>query len=360
MKKASIGFAVLAVALAVCFAPWSGGRNAAVAATPTPAALQYDEIDRMVVPPATPPAPGSWPADYQAVLATVPQPGAAGASPAPGKHGLGSLLSHVMGGNPQDQGGGDYSAAMGNATEMMQMMKAGRLVRYTYYKGWIRTDDPMTQTATIEKCDQHQYITLNLAAKTYAVSNTQPPCASQGGMPPVAAMHRAAGMNQDPGTADMTVKSTSQNLGPLTIDGIGTNGWDRSMEMSSTNATGSCHDSSFKMGVTVYVSQIAVPRPSCPLPHTMGAPIEGMASVMGGCKPTMHVQGGAGGFMDDLNKLVLYRRMMMGDFAIQSDAADMQIHNRMAMVTERGNVAWLSGAPADALFAIPPGFTQAP
>jgi hypothetical protein len=31
----------------------------------------------------------------------------------------------------------------------------------------------------------------------------------------------------------------------------------------------------------------------------------------------------------------------------------------LAVVTQRGNVKWLSGAAADALFTIPPGFTAA-
>jgi hypothetical protein len=296
---------------------------------------------RVVIPPATPPPPGSFAADYQAVMATASNPAAGSQpTPAPRKRGLGAMLGAVMSGAAPDAGGeaGENAAEQAGAT--MDRMRVGHLTRYTYYKGWLRTDDPVTQTATIEKCNEHQYITLNLGAKTYTVTNTQPPCPTT--MPVPGPMGRP--QQNAPGTADLTMTGTSSNLGPMTLDGVATAGSDRSMEVAMTNATGSCQNSDVKMSLMQYVSQIHVPRAYCPLPHT-AAPADLIAR--GGCKPTMHgnAEGfgsGEGGFA---GRLVMYSRMSMGS---------------MAMVTERGGVKWFGGPAADALFAIPPGFTQAP
>ncbi len=347
MKRFSIALAALAFA-AFLSPSWGGRQATAAAATPTPAALQYDEINRVVMPPATPPAPGTFSTDYQAIVASIQANGAGAGSPPPRRGGLSGMLGAVMGGNPP--GGANPGAMMG-------MMREGRLVRYTFYKGWIRTDDPYTQTATIEKCDQHQFVTLDLAKKTYSVADTQPPC-PEPAMPMGPMSRGQAPQNEAPGTVDMTMKATSQSLGPMTIDGIATNGTQGSMQMTMANATGSCHDGEFGMAVVQYVSAIGVPRAYCPLPRTMNAnPGEAMAAH-GGCKPTMHAQGaaGMGSMMGDASHLAMYRRMSMQGSGSEEAHPGMA---GMSMVVERGNVTWLSGAPADALFAIPPGFTQA-
>jgi hypothetical protein len=346
MKRATIVFA--AIALAAFFAPGlNGQRGAAVAATPTPAALQYDEINRVVMPPATPPAPGTFADDYAAIMASV---SSGGGQPAPAHRGLGGMLGAVLGGSAP-------GAGAGGAGGMMGMMGAGHLVRYTYYNGWIRTDDPLAQTATIEKCAEHQYITLNLAAKTYTITNTQPPCppaASPMGRPMQGQTEQAA-----PGTVDMTIKSSNQDLGPLTIDNIATTGSQGSIDMSMANATGSCHDGDFGMNITQYVSQIAEPRAYCPLPRSATSPAAMMSRMQGGCKPTMHMQGSGGNPFAEggLGRLVIYRRMAMSSGSMGGGGG--RGLSGMNMVMERGNVKWLSGAPADALFQVPAGFTQA-
>jgi len=335
MKRAF--FAVTAFLVAVLVIATNRSHDgAAVAAVPTPAAFAYDEIYRMVMPPATPPAPGTFQTDYQAIVASASQNGGSDEStPAP-HHGLfGGLMNSVMSGNP---------------AEMMQRLTMGTLTRYTYYKGWIRTDDPVSQTAVIEKCQEHQYINLNLAKKTYSIENTQPPCKST---MPAMGSHGGSG-NAAPGTVDMTVKATATNLGALTIDGIGTTGTDNAFEMSMTNATGSCQNMNMSMKMTQYVSSVGVPRPYCPLPRTMGGPV-GMIS-QGGCQPRMHAQvQGMGMFGGGNGKLVMWSLMQMGSMNNAAMSANMK---GGGMLTERGNVKWFSGADADALFSIPPGFTQ--
>ncbi|MBV8491408.1 MAG: hypothetical protein JO199_12855, partial [Candidatus Eremiobacteraeota bacterium] len=317
MKRAAIALATFA--LVAFFAPTLHGRHAAVAATPTPAALQYDEINRVIVPPATPPPPGSFADDFAAVIAGA---SSGGNQNAPHRGGVGGMLGAIMGGNaPGGPGGG-----------MMSIMGPGHLQRYTYYKGWIRTDDPVAQTATIEKCAEHQYITLNLAAKTYTITNTQPPCPSP--MGPMGRPMHGESEHMAPGTVDMTIKSTNQDLGALTIDSIATTGSQGSMEMAMTNATGSCRNADMQMNVMQYTSQIVPPHPYCPLPKSMGNPGE-MMSGGGGCKPTMHADvTSANAFEGALGRLVIYRRMSMSGGGEENG-------HRMAgmnMVMERGNV----------------------
>jgi hypothetical protein len=305
MKRAFLAFVVLAVA--AVFMSVHASFGSAAAATPTPAALQYDEISRMIVPPATPPAPGTFQTDYQTI---------------------------VSAGSPED-----LMKSAGNPEELMARMSLGHVTRYAYYNGWIRTDDLVAQKATIEKCQQHQYIALDLAKKTYTIQNTQPACPT----PQMPTYGHASSYQPQPGSADMTVSGTLRDLGPLTIDEIGTTGAEYGMQMQTTNATGSCRNGDFKMDQTRYVSQIRVPRAFCPLPRTMTS--GGMISRGTGCDPRMHVSGTLSG-LNDADRLVMYSRIGIGQGGVG------------AMVIERGNIKWLGGAAAESLFAIPPGFTQ--
>ncbi|HTU82727.1 MAG TPA: hypothetical protein VMF61_11390 [Candidatus Acidoferrales bacterium] len=320
MKRAVL--AVAALAFGAFFVPATGAHGTVAAtATPTPAALQYDEIDRMIIPPATPPAPGSFQTDYQAIV-----------TPAEQHHGFSGVVNSVM----------------GNPEEMMQRMSRGAVTRYTYYKGWIRSDQVLQRTAQIQKCEEHQYISLDYNRKTYTVTDTQPPCPAPAGMPAQAGgddSSRAQG-----GTADMTLAGTSKDLGPLTIEGIATVGYDQSMQMKTTNATGSCRNNDMSMMQTKYVSGVLIPRPYCPLPKTMttGGMME--RSSGGGCQPRMHSSGSLAE-MNDADRLAMYVRMVFGQ-------ADSPNGGGMNMVVERGNVKWFGGADADALFAVPAGFSK--
>jgi hypothetical protein len=357
MKRASLALGVLALAAFL----WPGltmQKNLAVAATPTPVALQYDQIVRMVIPPATPPAPGAFPADYAAITgvpagAAPPDASAATATPAPQKHGgIGGLLSTVMGGQPPSGGSQDAndSGMPAGAMDAVNAMRKGALTRYTYYKGWLRTDDVVHQTAVISKCQEHQYITLDLAKKTYTMTNTKPACNTSPQMP--MGPHHTQVENEAPGTVDMTVTNSVQNLGPLTIQAIATSGYDNTLQMSMTNAKGSCQNNSMGMNMEQYISKIPLPHQYCPLPQGAGSYDPSSVVVHGGCKPTMHTSG-SGAAMLEMDKLVMFSKMSF-------NAAGGDSHmGGFAQVTERGNVKWYSGATADALFTVPPGFTKA-
>ncbi|MBV8155900.1 MAG: hypothetical protein JOY98_15895, partial [Candidatus Eremiobacteraeota bacterium] len=105
MKRAFVIAA--AVVLTAALAHGRGSGVVVAAAEPTPAAFQYDEITRMIMPPATPPAPGTFQADYQAVAS----------APADQHHGgLNNMLGNMM----------------GNPGEMMEKMSRGQVTRYTY------------------------------------------------------------------------------------------------------------------------------------------------------------------------------------------------------------------------------------
>ena len=323
--------ALAALAVAALFPAFHAGSAVAVAATPTPAALQYDELTRMVIPPATPPAPGTFAADYQV---------AASASPAsqPPKFNAGMLFS--------------AGAQKAYAQQLQQMANAVHLTRYTFYKGWIRRDDPVARTATIEKCDRHQYIKLDLANNTYTSITADAACTT----PPVPSMAKpAAASREAPGTVDLTATATSDNLGPLSIDGIATTGWNRNVEVKMSNATGSCRNADFKLSLRQYVSSVSVPHRFCPLPRGIN-PMEAAGATQGGCKPTMTGQNGnfdmdtMGLGVGASNSLVMFSSMT-------ADVGGQQAHG-FGTYVERGNVKWFGGPAADALFAIPPGFTQ--
>jgi hypothetical protein len=222
------------------------------------------------------------------------------------------------------------------------------LSQVTYYKGWLRTDYPTLQTATISKCAEHEFITLDLAKKTYTMQNTQPACPTNATMP--GGQSGAQTQNLEPGTADTTLSATRTDLGPLTIDSIPTTGFDSAMSMSTTNATGSCRDGSFSLQMERYISRISIPRSYCPISRSRLMENPGNAAVRGGCKPTMHTNGSVSG-MADPDTLVMYSKINMGGAEGRG--------GNFAMVIERGNVKWLSGSDADALFAVPAGFTQA-
>jgi hypothetical protein len=348
--------AVFILAIAAIVGTPATMRTVAVAATPTPTpvALQYDELQKMVMSPATAPPPGAFQDDYKLAMQAPNTSGVdEGGTPPPhrgGLGGLGAMMGGAMGGHRGPPG-------MGDASGMMNMMKYGNLTRYTYYwvKQWVRVDYPVSQTATITKCKEHQIIQLDLAKKTYTIVNTGTSGCDTGGQAPSGMSMPGAPVSSEPGTVDVTINSTDKNLGPLTIDGINTNGNDSTLSVQMSNATGSCKNSpASEMQTVKYVSNIDKPRPYCPLSvHAGGIPTTPQQAMSrGGCKPSIHGNTGGGNpmaMMSESQKLEMYSLLTM-----QSQRGS------FGSLTERGNVAWLYKPQAEALFAIPPDFTEAP
>jgi len=349
---------IVAATLAAAVVGTALWQTHAGAAAKKPVALQYDEIVRMAIAPNSPPPPGAFQADYTAIMSGVPSADATAApatpTPAPRKHGLfGAIQQIVTNGMPsgdEDNGQGGQDAGGGyaaNAMNAMKKMQQGTLTRLTFYKNWLRTDDPVDRTATISKCDIHQFITLDLARRTYSIANTAPKC-PPAGLPSYTGPGRTTVENEAPGTGDITFKNSATNLGPKMLDGIPTIGWDRTMEYAATNATGSCSNGDFKMMTLAYVSQIVPPRRYCPLPSGSVPTSPESVIVHGGCKPRLHNQMAGFGTVSD--RLEMYLKMTV--------AAGGQNGGGFATVTERGNVKWYEQPQADALFSVPPGFTK--
>lgn len=311
--------------------------------TPTPVALQYDQISRMVMPPATAPPPGSFDESYRRLIALAD----ATPSPQPAHHGFPSLGGMLARGLMKHVAGGPASMQ-----SMLEMMRDGSLERMTYYKNWVRIDQPVQHTATIEKCDRHETIFLDLAKKTYRIVKTSDGCVPA---PPASAtMPQMPGNMVDmaPGTATMTISSSEQGLGSKMLEGYRTDGTQTHLAMTISGATGSCRNGSSSMSIVRYISGIDKWRAYCPLPRVAGAPPTSPESAIarGGCKPHVATKNlGYAAVLRPSNKLVLYRLMEM-----QSDA-----HNgRFGSLLERGNVRWLYRPEAERLFSIPPGFTE--
>lgn len=326
MERFFLG-ALAALGIAAVFATGSSAVNAAIPhPTPTPVALQYEEISRIEMPPVTPIPPGTFQEDRAAIMA------ASASTPAP-HHGL---FGNVMNG---------YQGAM-NA---YQQMRSGFITRYTYYHNWVRTDDLVHQTATIAKCNLHEYITLDLAHHTYTISGTVP---SPEPAPMPQSYGRPTVVNEAPGSEDLTVRASGQNLGPRTLENVPTRGSSATLSVVMANATGSCTNGSMSMEIVQYVSGIAVPRAYCPLPRTAGTMSAGQGTIVhGGCRPRLH--GDASGMSllsGSSSHLTMYRRMTYGGDQTQGA--------HMGIVSEAGNVRWLYKPEAEELFTIPPGFTR--
>jgi len=351
-----------ATAFAALLAPGFGS------AAPTPG-LAYDEIVRIVVN-ATPPPPGNFQADVAAL--NTSQTAAASPTPAPKKRGFGGIGSIVGtiagGGNPAGAvGGAVASNAMDTAVQNSLGAQFGalgtgfanflqpHLMRYAFWNGWERVEDVTGQTATIRKCDVGEVIQLNLAAKTYTIytPSTEP-------LPTAPAHGRApAGPPAQPGTEVATLDNTTKSLGPLKIEGEPTSGYDTTTRVSTTQATGSCRNSSESMETVQYLAPLAPPAVnSCPVRPPEGLPETATPPSPTGCTPTlsMHRSGAA----VPSGRLALYSLVTFG-MGTQATPArgGSAAPSSMGFLTERGNLKTLG--PADAgLFGIPQGFTKTP
>ncbi|MBV9717765.1 MAG: hypothetical protein JOZ77_00435 [Candidatus Eremiobacteraeota bacterium] len=324
MQRVIVSALAVGIALFVTFMGANSSRATAVAAmpTPTPVALQYEEISRFLIGAATPPPPGVFQDDRAAIVA-------AANAPAPNAGIFGNI------------------AGVGQAMRAARSIQAGFLSRYTYYNNWVRTDDIVNQTAIIVKCNLHQYIQLDLAHHTYRISSSVPATQAMSG--PMSHAQTPISGATEPGTMDLTIGATRENLGPKTIEEIPTHGDSSNLTMAMTNATGSCKNSNFSMNVIEYISSILVPRAYCPLPRT-GGPISAQEYVTrgSGCVPRMH--GSGVGALNNGDRLAMYRLMSMGAGATDGRS--------FKSLVEAGNVRWLDRPEAEALFSIPPGFTQ--
>ncbi len=342
--------------------------------------LQYDEIVRMVVGGSTPPPPGN----FQADLAALASPAAVAATPAPKKRrgfgNLGAFAGDLLTGNAggalagaaTDAVVGDamdaqmdrmLSSTMGAFAGAMRGLTQGRVERHSFYAGWERIDDVAAQTATIHKCDLHQVISLDLAKKTYSISDTNVRSSQPAAAPARPAREReATPAPQQPGTAVADFSNVVTPLGPRKLDGVDTTGYDDSSKFSISQATGSCRNGSFSFHSKTYYSGLATPRLVCPIgapppPQRYPQRPENFVAS-GGCRPTF--SGHNAGPVPPAQNLSLYSTIAMsGSSGEATPAPAGSPPPGFVFLTERGNVRTLGGADAK-LFEIPSDFTRVP
>jgi hypothetical protein len=359
-----------AVALAFVLPAWS---HAAL-----PAGLQYDEIVRVVIG-ATPPPPGNFAADF----AAIQSPAAVAATAAPRRHmgfgNLGALAGGVLTGNVGGAvAGAATDAVVGNAVDAqvdrifaatagqfagaLRGLTQGRIERHSFYAGWERVDDIAAQTATIRKCDLHQFIRLDLAKKTYSITD---PSAVPTDTPAPAPRsrgksHEATPAPEQPGTAVADFRTSVTPLGARTLDGLPATGYDDDTTFAMTQATGSCRNGTFGFHNRAYYSRLDTPRAVCPIEAQAPQrypqqPVNFVAS--GGCRPTFTAH--RSGPVPPVANLSLYQTIAWSMTATATPAPAGSPAPGFVFLTERGNVHSLSAANAG-LFAIPADFTRVP
>ncbi|GAC1499328.1 MAG: hypothetical protein NVS1B14_02760 [Vulcanimicrobiaceae bacterium] len=305
-----------ALLIVLAFAHPNSAPGASPMPKPTPVGLQYDEITRMAIPPATPIPVGAFQADYAAIINPSPE-----------------SASGV------DEEAAAAMKAMGiKVPTSMNSRMAGTLLRYAFFKGWIRVDDVVKHTAEIRKCDVHQFIQLDLQKKTYRIGDRSLMDQQASGAGDGAASNGS-------GTITMVMTRKGTPLGPQTIEGVKTNGFTMMTSMNITQATGGCGEKgAMSMVETQYVSGIHQPRAFCPMRAT-GMPYSAS------CKPT--ITNHASGAVPPSDRLIMYSKM--GSLPPGSTDPNSVVS---ALVMERGNVKVLFLPDAQALFSIPADFTK--
>lgn len=321
---------------------------AAVAATPTPApvALQYDEISRIIVAPATPPAPGTFADDYKLAMTARPIQSATSSSidtPTLKSKGIVGGGAEVTAGEPGGSNTVDSitntvsGASPGPATSSLgpivsREMSAGYVVRYTFYfaKGWMRADYPFAQMAAIAKCDEHVLITLYLASKTYRQNTSD----CSGGLPP--------------STEDLTIEAGAPaDLGSQMIDGIPTTGSSVNVTMTAANATGVCQNVQLRLTRVAYVSKIPTPRADYPPAWSSPLGADLVHQVVPGCEPMLHGSEAA------------QRATVSSTLEMYVLTNFIEREGVVRHAIERGHLTVLDASAADPLFEVPAGFTAA-
>jgi hypothetical protein len=345
--------------------------------------LQYDEIVRVVVG-GTPPPPGN----FQADAAALASPAAVAATAPPHKHhgfNIGAIAGGVLSGNIGGAiTGGATDAVVGNAIDAqtdrilaasagafagaLRGLTQGRLERHSFYGGWERVDDVAGQTATIRKCDLHQFIKLDLAKKTYSIED--PTARSSEPSEPAPKAHDRepdqTPAPAQPGTAVVDFSNVVTPLPPRKLEGLDTTGYDDTATLSMTQATGSCKNGTFAVRSRSYYSRLATPRLVCPIaampPQRYPQPDQPQAVVaQGGCRPTFTAH--KSGPLPPAGNLSLYSTVAMsagsGGPAAAAAPGPPGSPGGFLFLTERGNVHSLGTANAN-LFAIPSDFTKVP
>jgi len=298
-----------------------------------------------------------------------------GAKPEPGMYANGSFAADfqaaVNTGGPPKVGSGFFNMiahAQQYAQQAQNMIKNGNPSTHYFLNGWERTDDPLNQTATIYRGDLKQIIHLDLAKKTYTITQMGEVSGEAPAPPAQPQVQNAPQPSPQPGTAKMAITATTSGLGPKTIENQQTQGFTQTFKLAVTEATGSCKDGTFQTSMTEFVSQI--PEPTLAMPSGKVIPRKSNydpqhMSVTPGCKPTITANVKKGPTPPS-GMLAMWQYMELGGGmgappAAQNpqsqQAQQAQPKGSLGFVIERGNVRTL-GPNDKGLFEVPAGFTK--
>jgi hypothetical protein len=218
-----------------------------------------------------------------------------------------------------------------------------------------RTDDIAQQKATITDCAARTITTLDLAKKTYRVVSMDQPV--QTGTP---SPSKPQPVPTDDGSK-VAIVLTTTSLGPKTISGDPTNGYNLDMKMTTTKPNGESKTTDISM--TSYYSNYAEPHLTCPRAES-AADRGPAAGAMASYSTAMRAL--AGNSKDGRFKvsasgpaLPAGRLSLFDVFAPKPEAgANEGPKGGFGMVLERGHVRTI--ADGDPVFSVPSDFTKEP
>lgn len=339
-KGASVLWAAV-VALALAVIAITAGSGSAQAGS---GGLAYDELVKInmsgmsgAVEPQAPPQPGaytngSFEGDFKAAVD-------AAATPKPHGGMFGAITN-----------------AMEAGKSALNIFKYGTASTHYFWNGLEREDDPAHQTATITRGDLHQIIHLDLAKKTYSITDMN--ARMPEGTPPPYTRPGPQGPEPSPvpGTAKVAVSASTSALGPKVLDNVPTDGYKVDFKVTSSEATGSCVNGTFGTTMIEYVSKYDEPtvtRLTGPV-HKSSVPVNPETSVLRpGCRPKFTARTHMGPTAPG-GKLAMWA---MVNITAGMQTTQGQAGGGFGSIIERGNVRTLG--PSDkSLFEIPAGFTK--
>jgi hypothetical protein len=275
-----------------------------------------------------------------------------GASPEPGSYKNGSFDADFAAATKKQAHG--LFAAVQNA---MSAINNGFASTYYYLDNMERQDDLRENTGTITMPDKHQIIHLDFNNKTYYIE-TPSPQQLQGGaptMPPMTPQPQQSQAPPQPGTEKVTITASTTSLGSKNLGGVDADGYQVTLKIVATDATGSCKNGTFGTSIIEFVSsypepQLRYPKPvgMAPRPLNTMAPEEMMAAPPG-CKPKVTARLHSGPVAPE-GRLVVWEQLTL-NFSANGQQAG------AGSVIERGDIKQL-GSGDSGLFGPPAGFTQ--
>jgi hypothetical protein len=285
------------------------------------------------------PAPGTFSADFQAASSAE-----ASASNTPKMpFGLGKMMA--------------------KAQAAIATLKSGTAEKHYIGATKERIDNVAEQTGDITDCTARTITHLDLAKKTYSVESLDHPMPTAA---PATSHASAPGPAPTDDGTKIAIDLTTKSLGPMTIDGVATTGYNMNIKMTATKPTG--ESSTINMLMTAYYSAMPDPSFSCPRPadyYPAGAPQNARGASMamyGMMMQALSTKGSSrfkitnSGPSIPFGKLAMWTdtQMVAPGAAAPNPGAPA---GGFSIISERGDIK-TPLADNDQIFSIPAGFTK--